>query len=222
MLMCDALIWLFDTFRSINWLEVIKSTAPVVTASIAFAALKNWQRQDKAKRESEFLDLLIEATHTYIAELPKLIILLEIAKMGMASHVKTWEIGEQSDKIIQGAIAYIGKYGERDAKRLLEVLEMAQPSVIKLRSLIAKGQMFEFDSYSRCQKAIAMLTAQFDIIEASTTVIGSPDVNWENPMVLKNLKDVMVIEPAEMRKIVQENNISVIEFARAIYQRIYS
>ena len=142
--------------------------------------------------------------------------------MGMASHVKTWEIGEQSDKIIQGAIAYIGKYGERDAKRLLEVLEMAQPSVIKLRSLIAKGQMFEFDSYSRCQKAIAMLTAQFDIIEASTTVIGSPDVNWENPMVLKNLKDVMVIEPAEMRKIVQENNISVIEFARAIYQRIYS
>ncbi len=40
-----------------NWLEAIKTAAPVSTAVIAFVALRNWQRQfDKAKREAEFLD----------------------------------------------------------------------------------------------------------------------------------------------------------------------
>jgi hypothetical protein len=57
--MCDALVWSFDAITSINWLEVIKTLAPVATAVIAFLALKNWQRQDKAKREVEFLDALM-------------------------------------------------------------------------------------------------------------------------------------------------------------------
>lgn len=68
--MCDTLAWSFDTITRINWLEVIKTLAPVATAVIAFTALKNWQRQDKAKREVEFLDALIEAAHAYIAETP--------------------------------------------------------------------------------------------------------------------------------------------------------
>lgn len=56
------------THAAINWLEVLRSLAPVATAGIAFAALRNWRRQDKAKRQPEFLDELIEATHTYFVE----------------------------------------------------------------------------------------------------------------------------------------------------------
>jgi hypothetical protein len=136
------------------WLEVIKALAPVVTAFIAFSALKNWQRQDKAKREADFLDALIEAAHTYIAEMPKPITILEMAKIGMVSHAPTWENGEQADIEIKGAIAYIQKYGERDAKRLQEVLETVKPSIIKLRSLGAKGQVFKFDGYAKCWNAV--------------------------------------------------------------------
>jgi hypothetical protein len=68
--MCDALVRSFDVITSINWLEFIKALAPVATAIIALIALRNWQRQDKAKREAEFLDALVEAMHTYIAEMP--------------------------------------------------------------------------------------------------------------------------------------------------------
>jgi hypothetical protein len=105
--MCDGLVWSFDAITSINWLEVIKALAPVATAVIAFLALKNWQRQDKAKREAEFLDALIEAAHTYIAAMPKPITLLEMAKIGMASHAPTGEGGEQADIAVKGAIAYM-------------------------------------------------------------------------------------------------------------------
>jgi hypothetical protein len=221
MRMCDALVWSFDAITSINWLEVIKAFAPVATAVIAFLALKNWQRQDKAKREAEFLDALIEAAHTYIAEVPKPITLLEMAKIGMASHAPTWESGEQTDKAVKGAIAYIQKNGERDAKRLLEVLEAVQPSAIELRSLATKGQVFKFDGYAKCQNAVAILTWHFDRIEAFMTVIGSPTWNWEHPEVLTLLKDMMAIDPDDIRKNIKENNVAMLEFARETYERIY-
>jgi hypothetical protein len=219
--MCDTLVWSFDAITSINWLEVIKALAPVATAIIAFVALRNWQRQDKAKREAEFLDALIEATHTYIAEMPKPITLLEMAKIGMVSHAPTWESGDDADKAVKGAIAYIQKNGEHDTKRMLDVLEAVQPTTIKLCSLAAKGQVFKFDNYAKCQKAVAELTWHFDRIEAFTAVIGSPSWNWEHPEVLNTLKGVMGIEPNDIRESLKKNNVSIIEFASDAYRRIY-
>ena len=67
-MMREALTWSLDVIASIEWLEVIRTAAPVIIAMIAFRALKTWQRQDKAKRAVEFLDQLIEATHAYIVE----------------------------------------------------------------------------------------------------------------------------------------------------------
>jgi hypothetical protein len=193
----------------------------VVTAVIAFLALKNWQRQDKAKREAQFLDALIEAAHTYIAEIPRPITILEMAKIGMMSHAPTWEDGDEADIAVKGAIVYIQKNGEAHAKRLLEALEAIQPSVIKLRSLAAKGQMFKFNGYAKCQNAIAMLTWHFDRMEAFAAVIGSPTWNWAHPEVLKHLKDMMAIEPDEIRKSVQENNVALLEFSGETYNGIY-
>src|SRR6267378_1228687 len=190
--MCDALAWSFDAIGSIDLLEIIKALAPVATAVIAFVALKNWHRQDKAKREAEFLDALIEAAHTYIAEVHKPITLLEMAKIGMESNAPPGEIGEQA--AVKGAIAYIQKNGEREARRLLEALEAVQPSTIKLRSLVAKGQVFKFDGYAKCQNAVTRLTWHSGRIEAFMALIASPTSNWAHPEVLKLLKDVMAID----------------------------
>ncbi len=221
MTLSGALMWSFDTITGINWLELIKALALVVTAFIAFFALRNWQRQDKAKRESEFLDALIDATHTYIAEMRKPVTFLEFAKIGMVSHAPTWESGNRADIAAKGAIAYIQKNGEREAKRSLEALEAVQPSVVKLRSLAAKGQIFNFQGYSKCRDAIAMLIWHFDRIEAFMAFIASPTWNWEHPKVSKHLKDMMAIDSDEIRKSVQVNNIAVLEFASETYGRVY-
>lgn len=219
--MCDALARSFHAIRSIDWLEIIKALAPVATAVIALIALKNWQRQDKAKREAEFLDALIEAAHTYIAEMSKPITFLEMAKIGMESHAPTWENGEQADIAVKGAIAYIQKTGEHVAKRFLEEAEIVRPSVIKLRSLTAKGQVFNFDDYAKCRSTVAILTWHFDRIEAFMTFIGSPTWNWKNPEVMKHLKEIMVIDADEIRKSIQENNVAILEFCSGTYRRIY-
>jgi hypothetical protein len=151
----------------------------------------------------------------------KPITILEMAKIGMVSHAPTWESGEQADIEIKGAIAYIQKYGKCDAKRLQEVLETVQPSVIKLRSLGEKGQVFKFDGYMKCWNALVMLTWHFGRIEAFVAVIGSTTWNWEHPEVLKRLKDVMAIDPDEIRESLQKNNAILLQFSSDTYGRAY-
>ena len=219
--MIDGVVRFVDAIASISWLEVVRAFAPMATAIVGIFALKNWQRQDKAKREMEFLDALIEPAHSYIAEIPKPLKLLELAKIGMECHAPTWENGDKADSVVKGAVAYIQKDGERVAKRLLETLEAIQPSTIRLRSLAAKGQVFKFDNYAKCQSAVAELTAHFDRVEACTAVIGSPTWNWEHPRVLDTLKSVVRIDLNDIRENIKKNNVALIEFASNTYTQIY-
>lgn len=216
--MCDVLVWSLDAIR---WPETLGALASVVTAAIAFYALQTWKHQDKANREAKFLDAVIEASHTYIAEIHKPVAILEMVNIGMKCHAPTWESGEQTDIAVKGAVTYIEKNGENDGKRLLEVLEAVQPSVIRLRSLAATGQVFRFDDYAKCQNAIAMLTWQFDRVEALMGFIHTPSWNWENPVVLRLLRDLMSINPDEIRADIKASNIALLEFVTEAYQLIY-
>ncbi|MFZ2868951.1 hypothetical protein [Zavarzinia sp.] len=141
--------------------------------------------------------------------------------MGMASYEPSWDGGDDAGKVTKGSIAYIQKNGKNDAKHLLDVLEALLPLTIKLRSLAAKGQVFNFDGYEKCRKTVETLTWHFDSIEAFTAVIGSTSWNWENPELLSLLKDVMAIDPNEIRRSVKESNIAIIEFSSDTYKRIY-
>jgi len=203
---------------SINWLEVVKALAPVVTAAIAIFALKNWKRQEKAKREADFLDALVESVHTYIAEMPGPVTLVHLAKIGMESHAPTWEGG---DHAIKGAIEYIKRNGADHSKRLQEALKALQPSLVRLRSLVAKGQMFKFNGYANCQNAVTRLTWQHDRMESLMVMLGSASLNWDHPEVIESLRKVMTIDADDIRKHLADNNVAVLKFAIDTYKRIY-
>lgn len=216
--MTDVSSWVYDAIAGISWLEVVKALAPVATACIAFAALKNWQRQDKAKREAEFLDQLIDATHAFIAQMPTAVTLLEIAEIGMKSHAQNR--GEE-DQAVNGAITYIHANGDVEAKRLRDALDSVRPSVVRLRSLAAKGQIFKLANYAKCHNAVAELTWQFDRVEAFTAVVGLSSCNWEHPTVLQNLKNIMAISPEDIRARIETSHVVILEFSREAYGNIY-
>ena len=203
------------------WLEVIKTVATVATAFIAFRALRNWQRQDRAKREVEFLDSLIDAAHQHIIEMQRPVALLRAAKIGMASHVQSWNPGDENDKITAGAIEYIKRRGEDDGRRLGDALTLIESPIIKLKSLAVKGQMFNFKDYQICQDAVTKLTWHFGRIRAFTSMIDNPSWNWENPQVSSLLEKVMAIDPDEIIQDISSNNAIIIGFARDTYSRIY-
>jgi len=227
----DTLSLKFDTWQSlvspmlvnsqtatghVDLLTAIQSLAPAVTAVIAFIALKNWKRQDRAKREAEFLDSLIDVTHEYMVELSKPITCLDSDRLGITSHTPP---GGQE---IDGAVIYIQKNGIQSSARLLDLLEKMQPLAIRLRSLGAKGQVFNFDGYIECQNAIEMIAWQFDRIEAFTATLGSTTWNWQHPEVRAILEKVLTTTPDDIRQYLQKNNVIIIEFVKRIYRRLYS
>ena len=213
---------LLQNIHSVPWLDLVRSAAPVATAFIAYRALRNWQRQDRAKREAEFLDQIVESTHAYIVEMNRPISLLRFAKIGMASHVEKWAEGDEHEKDVAGAIAYIDRNGESHGKRLAEALREVEPSVVKLQSLMTKGQVFGFPDYSKMQNAFTKLVWHHGRIEAFRSIIVSPAWHWENPEVRSLLEKVMTIDPDEMHADIGVQNVALIEFARDTYERIYS
>lgn len=214
---CNILAWSFNTLADLDWIEIINAFAAVAMAIIAALALNTWRKQDKSKREAEFLDTLIEATHAYIGEMAGPVTLVEMELIAMKSRMPS----AGHDRELRGAIAYIIERGQNASKRLTETLTTAQSSSARLRSLAAKGQVFRLDDYAKCQNAVEMLTRQVDRIEALTVVLGSPTWNWENPEVLRLLKSVMEIQPDDVRRTLSDNNVAIIQFATEAYKRLY-
>ncbi len=216
--MCDELVWSFDAITGLPWLEIIKALAPLATAFIAFLALRNWKRQDKAKRQAEFLDQLIDASHGYITEMSAPIAVLESVLIGIESYAP---IEECEDRSVKGAIAYIQKRGDAEAKRLFNSLAAAEPATVRMRSLAAKGQVFRFEGYAKCLNAIARLTWHFDRLEALAAIIGSTSWNWENSEVLSTVRNVIDVDAEKLRKQVREDSVAILDFCRATYSHIY-
>jgi hypothetical protein len=216
--MCDALIWSLDAIR---WPETISTFFTIITTLIGFFALQTWKHQGQANRKAEFLDKLIEAAYTYIAEISAPITLLELAKIGMSCHLSTRNNDESENEAIEGAIRYIDRDGNNIGQRLREELERVKPLVIKLRSLTDKGQVIEFSDYNKCFSAVLLLTQHFGRMEAFMAVITSPMMNWEHAAVIQNLKNVIAINPNEIRASVKEQHDAIMKFASQTYIQIY-
>lgn len=204
-----------------DWFDLIRTLASVTTPVIALLALRNWQRQDKAKREAEFLDALVDAAHVYISEMSRPISLAKFVKIAIDSHAPTWENGAKEDKATKGAIAYIQSMGKEDGKRLLESLEVVKPSKTKLTALAAKGQVFKFKGYAAGYNAVTTLTWQYDRIEALAGLISQTSLNWANPEVLKVLAKVIAIDADEVQASVGQSNVALLTFVRETYARLY-
>jgi hypothetical protein len=217
--MCDALVSSIDVVARIPWLESIKAAAALATAAVAFWAVHNWKRQDRAKRHAEFLDDVIETSNAYIVEMSGPLTLADMIRIGMECHEPSTE---EEDRSVQGAITYIEKNGVEESKRLLAALEGAQPATIRLRSLAAKGQVFTFPGFEKCYDAITRLTAQHDRLAALASIVGSPTLYWENPEVIALLKKVMAINSHDMEKECQMDSITILTFCRETYGRIYT
>lgn len=201
--------------------EAIGAGATVVTAIIAYKALRGWQSQERAKRQAEFLDQLLDATHAFVIEINKPIGNLRFAKIGMASYVQPWAEEDEEDKAMKGAIAFIQKRGEGSAGRMREDLAALDPILIRMNSLLAKGQVFQFSNYNEAEQAVGWLTHQANLLNSFLAVLDNPTWNWDHPKIEGLLRKVMKIEPDEVKLSVGRHNAALIVFVRDRYEDIY-
>jgi hypothetical protein len=216
--MCAAAAWLFENLTNWRWPEIFTAAGTVALAVFAYRALAAWKGQERAKRETDFLSELVDAVHRYIAEMSKPITLAKFIKIGMDSHAPE---GELEGRDVVGAITYIRKRGAEDSKRLVSVLDAIQPTTIRIQSLIAKGQVFKFDGYSKCYNAVRILAWHFGRLEVLAAVIAYGDLNWGNPEVADQLRNAMDIAADDLEKKLSEENVVVLTFFVETYERIY-
>jgi hypothetical protein len=193
--------------------------APVATASIAFFALKNWKRQDKTKRQADFLDQFTEAVHDFIGAMRTSLARVQMIKIGMQSYIPMEP--KNNDPAIAAAIEYIDRRGDEDGKQLFEDLEGARPAATRVRALVTKGNVFKFRDYDKCEKASATLVWQFDAMEALAAFISNTTLYWQNDKIIGVLKKMMDIEPDDMRKQFGINNSEVITYVGETYGHLY-
>lgn len=217
--MHNVMVWLLDAIPSFPWLEAIRAIAPVATAGIAFFALRNWKRQDKTKRQADFLDQLTEAVHDFIGAMRTPLTRMQMIKIGMQSHSPMEP--KNSDPAIAGAIEYIERRGNEDGKQLFEDLEAARPAVARVRALVTKGNVFKFRDYDKCEKASATLVWQFDAMDALAAFISTSTWYWQNSEIIGLLKKMTAIDPDNMRKQFGISNSEVIAYVGKTYGHLY-
>jgi len=86
--------------------------------------------------------------------------------------------------------------------------------------LVAEGQALGFKNYNECQNSCNLIIWQYERIQALCFIIGNPNLNWENPTVQKSLSKTISLEPDDIKKQIEEQNVKFLNFLKDNYQRI--
>jgi len=210
---------ILDTLCEWNWAEIVKVFVGIWVAAVATLALTTWKHQLKAQNQTDFLDEITNSVHEFIASMSALTEMVKYIKIGIESYAGAPNLNREIEN--PEAVAYIQKQGKEDSKRLLEYLKPCGHSLTKIHSLSAKGQVLGLKNYTDCQNACTMLTWQYDRIQALFYLIGSASLNWTNPKVQESLSKVIQLDPEEIKKEIEAQNVKFLTFVKENYEKIY-
>lgn len=201
------------------WPEIVQVLVSIWMAIVATLALTTWKRQSKAKRQCDFMDEITNSFHEFISSITDPIEMVRYIKIGIESHAHVVNANPQIKN--SAAVAYIQRNGQEDSKKLFEYLTRCEPSLIKIRSLAAKGQVLGLKNYIDCQDSVKMLTWQYDRIQALGAIISRPSSNWENDKVQQTLSKVIQLDSDEIKKQIETYNVQFLTFVTKNYEMIY-
>lgn len=207
------------TFLSGNWPEIVKGIVSVWVAMVATLALKTWKQQSKAQKQTDFMDEITESVYEFIDLMADPIEIVKFVRIGIESYAGLPQLDQSLEN--PEAVAYIQKRGKEDAKQLYEYLKPCTQAMSKIHFLVAKGQVFGFKNYYECQDACAMITWQHERIQALCYMIGSESLYWKNPKVQESLRNVIALDPDDIKKQIREQSVKFLIFVKDNYQTIY-
>ncbi len=203
----------------LDWAEILKVAVSIWMATVATLALQTWKRQSKAQKQSDFMDEITNSVHEFIVSMAAPTEMVKYIKIGIESHAGVSSLDPELKH--SEAIAYIQKHGQEDSGKLLEYLNLCGPSLTKLNSLTAKGQVLGLKNYTECQNAVRMLTWQHDRIQALCVMIGRPYLNWYNTEVQETLEKVIQLDAETIKKDIDTYSVQFLTFVKDNYEKIY-
>ena len=213
--MCDPLRSLLQFLGGMNWVAIVQGAIGIWMATIATRALHTWKRQIKAKKHIEFIDTLTDTIHDFVLSMWAPVSSLRFAKIEIDCYVDTHDKSENAKKA--AAVAFITARGKSTGEDIRSHLDVARPILSKMMSLTAKGQIFGIRDYSKCKNACEKLTRSYKQIEAFSYFIGSQHLNWEHPDVQQALDAMLSIDPEQIDKNLDDQNVEFLLFAKQAY-----
>ena len=67
-----------------------------------------------------------------------------------------------------------------------------------------------------------MLLWQHNRLQAVAAVIGSQNMNWDNPEVMKSIENMLTVDPDSVDQYIKESNLKFIGFVNENYTEIYA
>lgn len=217
--MPEAVLQFFAVLCSWDWAAIVQSVAAVWVAFVATNALQTWKHQAKAQRKSEFLDELIDSIHEFMSAIGGPVSKLRFSKIGMQSYGHSMKQGV--DDNLAEAIDYINRRGTEDSEQLFKLLDVCRQSRRRISSLAAKGHVLGFQNYTKCANSSAMITSQFECIQAVAGFIAHPSYNWENTEIRRLLDKILAIDPDEIERLLEENHREILLFAQENYAQMF-
>ena len=205
---------------SIDWLSAIEAIATILTLYVAYSALHTWKHQSKAQKQTDFLDGLTDKVHEYIQALSQPIYFLRTIHIRFESH-KHFNV-EADQKPHSHIIKYIELHGKEDSDALLKHMTNSNDLFAQINSLTARGQVYKFKNYTACRDAINMLLWQHNRLQAVAAVIGSQNMNWDNPEVMKSIENMLTVDPDSVDQYITQSNLKFIGFVNENYTEIYA
>lgn len=216
--MCEQLDWFFSALANVPWLELMKAAGPFATAGVAWVALRNWQRQDKAKREAEYLDLLVESAQNYLAALAAPIAQMSSLQAGLGfdqdKDQGQFDEDPESKKLVRVQCEVVGGLIAQPMEKLLETQS-------KFISLVAKGAIFRFSRFDRLQAACGRLAFTSSLLEVTFDRVTDVSRGLDGPQLLGALKYVQSFSVDVARDNRTKANEEIMEFAKGAYKKIY-
>lgn len=212
--MIDSII---SSIISTKWVDIITSVGTIITVIFAYIALSTWKNQKKAEIQTKFLDELTDEIHGLINELNSPLEFMNFIKISIESH-KLTKIVEDD---YSAAISYIERNGQSDSKQFKKYIDPCATHVIKIRSMVSKGQTLSFRDYKKCMNACNMITLQYDRLQSIYVMLAMKNVNWTNNLVERALKSVLTIDYKEMKDQLAVSNVTFLEFVKSNYENIF-
>lgn len=211
---------IYDIF-SWEWSKIIQSVASIVTALCACIALNIWKQKAQANTKNEFIDTFIDEVHKFILLVQLAIDSYKLIKVSVDIHNDTDKLNPINNKPLPPYKSYIIQNGDKDGKTLFNKLEKCIDSVSKINSLVAKGQIYGFIDYAKCQNSSELIIWQYYRLKDVVNIISNQSLFFENQKIQDTLAKVLSQSPEDMEKYLKEQNIVLLEFAKKNHEKIY-
>ncbi|CAC9552079.1 hypothetical protein [uncultured Gammaproteobacteria bacterium] len=201
-----------------EWSKIIQSVASIITVVFAYRALTIWKLKAQANKKTEFIDVLIDEVHKFTTLVQPAIKDYKVIKMSVDNHNRIDKLVNNNPPLPYKT--YITEAGAQDSDRLSTKLKECVNTMSKIRSLVVKGQIYDFIDYDKCQEASNLILHQYNRL-AKVVFMINPGLFLENPKVQESLFAALSQEPEDMENCLKEQNIKLLKFARKNYVKIY-